>query len=253
MPSVAITGASQGIGRACLEVFLDNDFTVIAGSRRPLDLLELDKSLQKKAEHNLFYKSLDVTKPDSVKEFSAFVATKVKTPDILINNAGLALGSESIENADFSDWTTMLDTNIKGALSVLKEFVPLMLKNDEKLHHIINLGSIAGEFSYEGGSVYCATKSAIKSINDSLRIETLGKNIKVSLIEPGLVDTEFSKVRFKGDIKRAEAVYKGLMPLYGKDIAETIYFVATRPAHVCIDKLIVMPKDQANPFKIFRA
>jgi len=250
-PTIVITGASAGIGEETAVLFAEKGWKVIASARR-LDRLEhLASRLKAKNTPEIVTLKLDVTDHESVKHF----ATKALEAcggqvDVLFNNAGLALGVDHVATGEVSDWETMIDTNVTGLLRVTREFLPAM--NAKNHGHIVNMGSIASTVVYEGGSVYCATKHAVRAITKTLRLELNGTSIRVSLIDPGMVETDFSMVRFKDDQERAKNVYKGLKPLTPHDIAECIWFMADRPAHVNIEEIVLMPIAQAAPHKITR-
>lgn len=246
MRTVLITGASSGIGAACAEVLAaENKYRLLLCARRADRLQALQKEILSKyprTEVHTFL--LDVR--DSVAVMTAIesLPEEWKNIDILINNAGLSQGLDPIQEGDFGDWDRMIDTNVKGLLYVTKTVVPLLKKSEHA--HIINIGSIAGKEVYPNGNVYCATKHAVDALNKAMRIDLLPFSIKVTAINPGMVETEFSAVRFKGDTAKAKTVYAGLTPLNGYDIAETISFVLSRPAHVNINDLLIMPTAQAN-------
>ena len=246
MRTVLITGASSGIGEACAKVLAnEGNYRLLLCARRADRLEQLKNNLLqslKGLEVHTFV--LDVRYKEEV--FSAIenLPTEWKNIDILINNAGLSQGLDAIQDGDTDDWDRMIDTNVKGLLYVSKAVIPL-LKNSSNAH-IVNLGSIAGKEVYPNGNVYCATKHAVDALNKAMRIDLLPFGIKVTAINPGMVETEFSEVRFHGDKERAKNVYTGLMPLSGEDIAETIAFVLSRPAHVNINDLLIMPTAQAN-------
>jgi 3-hydroxy acid dehydrogenase/malonic semialdehyde reductase len=245
-----ITGASSGIGEACAELFANESYDLVLTGRR-LDRLEnLAKKLNTKYNVDVTVSSFDVRNRDEVLSSLEGLSSKWKKVDVLINNAGLSQGLDPIQNGSLDDWDTMIDTNIKGLLYVSKVVSNWMINN--KSGHIINIGSIAGKEVYPNGNVYCATKYAVDALNKAMRIDLLPHGIKVTAIHPGAVETEFSEVRFKGDKERAKKVYDGFKPLVAVDIAETIWFVVSRPAHVNINELIVMPTAQAAASIIFR-
>lgn len=244
--TVLITGASSGIGQACaLELADSGAYRLLLCARR-VDRLEA-LTAQIKATHpacEIHTFKLDVRHAQEVEQTLGNLPNDWRKIDILINNAGLSQGLDSLENGNIGDWDRMIDTNLKGLLYVSKYVIPLM---EGSLHpHIINLGSIAGKEVYAKGNVYCATKHAVDALNQAMRIDLLEKGIKVTSVNPGMVETEFSEVRFHGDSVRAKAVYQGFTPLSGKDIAEIIAFVLSRPQHVNINDLLVMPTAQAN-------
>lgn len=240
---VMVTGATAGIGKATAEILAKNDFNVIITGRRQERLVELEKELDQNTGAEILSLAFDVRNKAEVDDAIENLPEKWKNIEILVNNAGLAVGLDHIDKGVVDDWERMIDTNIKGLLYVTRAVSPGMVSR--KKGHIINIASIAGKEAYENGNVYCATKHAVDALSRSMRIDLLKDGIKVTNIAPGLVDTEFSPVRFKGDIERANKVYKGLTPLYGPDIAEAILFCVTRPAHVNINDLLIMPTDQA--------
>ncbi len=242
--NVFITGASSGIGYACAEQFARKGYNLILNARREERIVELSDRLQK--EYGIKVRKLifDVRDRDSV--FAAVESLNgwEKEVDILINNAGLALGLAELPEGNMDDWEQMIDTNVKGLLYVSKALIPGM--KIRKNGHIFNVGSIAGRETYLKGNVYCATKHAVHSLSKAMRLELVSHNIKVSLISPGAVDTEFSKVRFKGDEDTAKNVYRGFEPLRAEDIAQCIVFCAELPPHVNVDDMLVMPTAQAS-------
>lgn len=244
-----ITGATAGIGEACARLFARQNYNLILVARRGEKLTSLADTLQQ--EFNIQVKTLvaDVRNKKEVVQLEE-LSDDWKKVDVLINNAGLSQGMDPINSGDTDDWDVMIDTNVKGLLYVTKVVSNWMIKYG--IGHIINLGSIAGKETYLNGNVYCATKYAVDSLNQAMRIDLLSHNIKVTGIHPGAVQTEFSEVRFKGDKERAKKVYQGFQPLYAEDIAETIWFAVSRPAHVNINELTVMPTAQANTTHIFK-
>jgi NADP-dependent 3-hydroxy acid dehydrogenase YdfG len=248
--TVLITGATSGIGKATAELFALNGYRLILTGRRTDRLENLSSSIKAKAGVDVFTLSFDVR--DRAQTLNAIdsLPDTWKNVDILVNNAGLAVGLNTIDKGDVDDWETMIDTNVKGLLYITRAVIPLIEKS--KSGHIINIGSVAGKEVYLNGNVYCATKHAVDALSKAMRIDLLPKNIKVTSINPGMVDTEFSLVRFKGDQERADNVYKGLQPLTAKDIAETIFWCATRPPHVNINDLIITPTVQANATTVIR-
>lgn len=246
MRTVFITGASSGIGAACAEVLAaEGKYRLLLCARREERLSELENALRSKfpsIEVHSF--PLDVRDNEKVKVSISTLPDIWQNIDILINNAGLSQGLEAIQDGDTDDWDRMIDTNIKGLLYISRAVIPLLKKSNQA--HIINIGSIAGKEVYPNGNVYCATKHAVDALNKAMRIDLLPYGIKVTAINPGMVETEFSEVRFKGDKERAKNVYNGVTPLSGYDIAETISFVLSRPAHVNINDLLIMPTAQAN-------
>ena len=242
--TVLITGASSGIGKACAYAFAKEGANIIIGARRVERLEKIKKEIEDKYSVKVLAIKLDVTNRAEVISSIAGLNDEWKNIDILVNNAGLGRGLNKLYEDNPEGWDEMIDTNVKGLLIVTKEVVKGMI--ERKDGHVINIGSIAGHQAYPGGSVYCATKHAVRAITESLRMETLEHKIRVSTVDPGMVETEFSDIRFYGDKERAKNVYKGLDPLTGDDIAETVLFCATRPKHVNINEIIVMPSAQAT-------
>ena len=247
---VLITGATSGIGEACARVFAREGFDLILTGRR-LDRLEkLAGSLNAGFDVQVAVCSFDVRHRDSVVKSLNDLPENWKKVNVLINNAGLSQGLDPLHNGSMDDWDLMIDTNIKGLLYVSKVVSNWMV--DNKGGHIVNIGSIAGKEVYVNGNVYCATKYAVDALNKGMRIDLLPYGIKVTGIHPGAVETEFSEVRFKGDKERAKKVYEGFEPLNAMDIAETIFFAVSRPAHVNINDLVIMPTAQATASNIIR-
>lgn len=238
-----ITGASSGIGRAMAIAMGEKGHELFLVARRK-DKLEEVASLIKSKVHLII---ADVNDP----KLSDIIHTATNGDlDILINNAGLALGREKVEASKFEDWQQMIDTNITANFKMVNVVLPMLLKNGGG--DIINLCSVAGHYTYPGGAVYCATKHAVHAFTRVLREETAGKNIRVMQISPGMVDTEFSTVRFKGDKNAADSVYAGMTPLKGEDIARMMMFMLEQPRHVVIDEIITMPQDQGSPTTVHR-
>jgi NADP-dependent 3-hydroxy acid dehydrogenase YdfG len=239
-----ITGASAGIGKACAEVFAREGFNLILTARRIEKLEAISAEL--KAEFGIEVKTLqmDVRIKAEVEKGWESLTEDWKRIDVLVNNAGLSQGLDPIYSGDTDDWDRMIDTNIKGLLYVSRIVLPGM--KERKSGHVINLGSIAGKEVYPNGNVYCATKHAVDALNKAMRIDLLPYSVKVSALHPGAVETEFSIVRFKGNEERAHQVYEGFEPLVAQDIAEAAWFVVSRPQHVNINELIIMPTAQAS-------
>jgi len=238
-----ITGATSGIGEATAILLARNNYELIITGRRNQRLGQLRMKIESESDAEVFPLNFDIRKQEEVKYAINSLTGKWKNIDVLINNAGLAVGMHHINEGEVDDWERMIDTNIKGLLYITREVTPGMV--ERKSGHIINISSIAGRDVYEKGNVYCATKHAVTAISKALRVD-LGKHkIKVTNIAPGAADTEFSLVRFKGDKDKAKSVYKGFTPLYAEDIAETILFALTRPAHVNIDDLLITATAQA--------
>lgn len=241
-----ITGASAGIGKSCAEAFASEGSNLILIGRRIEKLDQLKNELQKKYDIKIFTAQLDVRNFENVKTFVQNLPAEFKKIDILINNAGKALGLSDIQNGDIADWDEMIDTNIKGLLYTTRIVAPIMVENKGGL--VINISSIAGRHAYPKGNVYCATKSAVRTLSEAMAIDFNGSNVKICNIDPGMVETEFSLVRFKGDKERADNVYKNIEPLQGDDIADIALFVATRPKHVMIQDILVTPTAQASAY-----
>ncbi|MGZ3904775.1 MAG: SDR family NAD(P)-dependent oxidoreductase [Bacteroidia bacterium] len=239
-----ITGATSGIGKASADIFAKHGYDLIITGRRKDRLDTIADDLLKKYKTKVHSLCFDVRKLSEVKKNIEGLPAEFKKIDVLVNNAGLASGLSTIQDGDIDDWEKMIDTNVKGLLYITKEVANLMIPN--KSGHIINVGSIAGKEVYANGNVYCASKHAVDALNKGMRIDLLPHGIKVSAVNPGMVETEFSIVRFHGDEDRAKKVYLGLEPLKPEDIAETIYWMASRPAHVNINDVIIMPTAQAN-------
>ena len=243
---VLITGATSGIGEACAKKFAaDGDHLIITG-RRAERLQKLTAELENNYGVKILPLVFDVQDRQAVESTLGTLTAEWQQIDILINNAGLASGRASFENADMNDWETMLNTNVHGLLYVSKAIVPFMIAR--KKGHIINMGSIAGKEVYENGNVYCASKFAVDAINKAMRIDLLKHNIKVTGIHPGAVETEFALVRFKGDESKAAATYNGIVPLVAADIADTIFYCAGLPVHVCINDLVITCTQQAGTY-----
>ncbi len=240
---ILVTGASSGFGKAIATKFAAGGWNVIITGRRKEKLDELGKALE--ANYGIKTLSLvfDVQDKKAVFDNLQNLPAEWQAINILVNNAGLALGRDSFENANLEDWETMIDTNVKGLLYASKAVLPMLIKEKG---HIINIGSTAGKEVYKDGNVYCASKHAVDAISKAQRIDLLQYQIKVTAIHPGAADTEFSVVRFKGDAEKAKAVYTGYTPLMAEDIADTVWYVANTPAHVCINDLVITCTAQAN-------
>ncbi len=239
-----ITGATSGIGKASAQILALNGYDLIITGRREALLNDLSATLKNETDAEVLSLCFDVRELNQVEEAVNSLTGKWENIDLLINNAGLAVGLEPVYAGVVDDWERMIDTNVKGLLYISRLISPRMVAKESG--YIINLSSIAGHEVYANGAAYCASKHAVQAITKAMRIELLPFGVKVSSISPGMVDTEFSKVRFKGDAERADNVYKGLTPLYANDIAEAILFMVTRPKHVNIDEMIIMPTDQAS-------
>lgn len=246
--TVLITGATSGIGEACARLFASEGCNLILFARR-FDKLELLKNELEK-DVKIHIAKVDVRNNNEIINAVNQIPKDFEEINILINNAGLAIGMTEFYNDEVGNWDAMIDTNIKGVLYTTKAVLPKMIEKGDG--HIINLGSIAGHEAYPKGAGYCATKHAVNAITKSLRMDLLDKGIRVSSIDPGMVETEFSNIRFQGDLEKAKNVYKGLIPLTATDIAESILFIASRPPHVNINEMIIMPNVQANAFVTYR-
>lgn len=240
---VLITGATSGIGEACARKFAQGGYDVIITGRRAQLLANLKKELEAEGVRVLAL-AFDVRNRNAATAAINSLPLEWQQIDVLINNAGLALGLEPEYEGSFEDWETMIDTNIKGLLTMTRLIVPRMVKRDSG--HVINIGSVAGDAAYAGGNVYCGTKAAVKTITDGLRIDLAHTSVRVTNVKPGLVETHFSNVRFHGDDARADKVYEGVKPLTGADIAEVVFYAASAPAHVQIAEVLVLATHQAN-------
>jgi NADP-dependent 3-hydroxy acid dehydrogenase YdfG len=247
---VLITGASSGIGAACADVFAQAGASLILAARRKERLEQLRKSLQERFGTVSVVMPVDVTRAAELSAAYEALATAAKEVDILINNAGLVKGMEREWEVIPDDADVMIDTNIKGLLTMTRLVVPGMLERGAG--HIINIGSISGQEVYPGGAVYCATKFAVRALSRGLKMDLLGSPIRVTSVDPGMVETEFSTVRFSGDEKQAAQVYKGLTPLGPEDVADAVLFAATRPPHVNISEVLILPTDQASARMVHR-
>lgn len=244
-----ITGATSGIGEACARKFAEGGYNLILTARRAEKLAEIKTQLEAKGTkvRTLVF---DVRDAETAKQAIDSLEAEWQTIDVLINNAGLALGLEKEYEGDPEDWNTMIDTNIKGLLTMTRLIVPAMIERNEG--HVINIGSVAGDAAYASGNVYCATKAAVKTITDGLRIDVAESAVRVTNVKPGLVETNFSNVRFHGDNARAENVYKGIVPLTGADIADVAFYAASAPKHVQIAEVLVLATHQGSGSVIHR-
>jgi len=241
-----ITGATSGIGKSCAEKFAANKYDLILTGRRSDRLENIKSEVEKKYGIKVLILCFDVQDKTAVKNIFSTISEEWQNIDILVNNAGLSLGRDSFLDSSIEDWDTMLQTNVNGLLYVSKAIVPLMIKNNKG--HVINIGSVAGKEVYENGNVYCASKFAVDAISKSMRIDLLKYGIKVTAIHPGAAETEFSVVRYKGDQSKADAVYKGFQPLSPDDIADSIFYAANLPKHVCINEMVITPTQQAGVY-----
>lgn len=250
MKTVLITGATSGIGKATATTFAFNGYRLILTGRRQAELSSLAGTLKRKYNTEALCLCFDISDFEQCKNACRKLKGKWNKVDVLINNAGLALGLTDLADGRLEDWERMIDTNVKGLLYITKMIIPFMVKAGSG--HIVNIGSIAGRDTYPQGNVYCATKFAVKSLSQALRMELIQHNIKVTEIVPGAVKTEFSLVRFKGDKAKADRVYDGYEPLKPKEVADIIYYVTTLPPNVNINELTVTSLAQANPFVLLR-
>ncbi|MBZ0098145.1 MAG: SDR family NAD(P)-dependent oxidoreductase [Taibaiella sp.] len=247
---ILITGATSGFGKAIAARFADNGYDIIATGRREDRLKKLKDELEERYGVQVTTLPFDIRNREEVRDAMNRLQAKTDAIDILINNAGLASGLSTIDEGDIDDWEVMIDTNLKGLLYVTRMAIP-MLKNSKR-PHIINIGSTAGKTVYKNGNVYCATKFAVDALNQAMRIDLLPYGIKVTAINPGMAETEFSLVRFKGDAERAAAVYNDIQPLKAEDIADVAFYCATLPPHVCINDLTITCTNQANSLYTLR-
>lgn len=249
-PIVFITGASAGFGKACAEKFAAGGFDLILTGRRKERLADLQTSLESTYGIKVMPLSFDVRDFEACSKAVDNLPTEWKKISILLNNAGLAAGLAPIDQGSVSDWEAMIDTNVKGLLYISRLVIPLLKASGQG--HIINIGSTAAKDVYPNGNVYCATKHAVDALSQAMRIDLLPYGIKVTAVHPGAAETEFSMVRFKGDEEKAKKVYQGFTPLRAEDIAEVVYFCATRPPHVCINDLVITPTAQANALHMYK-
>jgi len=245
-----VTGATAGIGRATAQLLAVNDFNLIITGRRRESLEALEREIRATTPADVLSLNFDIRDEEAVKTSCAKLAGKWENVDVLVNNAGLAVGLNHIHEGVVDDWERMIDTNIKGLLYMTRQITPGMVARGSG--HVINIGSIAGKEAYEKGNVYNATKFAVDGLTMGMRIDLTGQGIKVTAINPGAVETEFSLVRFKGDQEKANSVYQGFEPLLANDIAEAILFAVTRPPHVNIDDMLIMASSQARSRKIVK-
>jgi len=241
---VLITGATSGIGLACAKKFAENGHNLIITGRRTGRLRKISEQLSQDYSIKVLPLTFDVRDNNAVKNALINLPEAWAGIGILINNAGLAVGMDTVQDGEIDDWERMIDTNIKGLLYVSRAVLPGM--TERRKGHVINIGSIAGKEVYPYGNVYCATKHAVDALTKGIRIDTVKYGIKVTQIAPGAIETEFSVVRFKGDESRADSVYKGFEPLHPDDIAEVVFYVTTLPAHANINDLVIMPTAQAS-------
>ncbi|MEH2253247.1 SDR family oxidoreductase [Nostoc sp.] len=241
---ILITGASSGIGTACARIFAGAGAKLILAARRLERLQQLADTLNKDFNTEIHLLELDVRDRTAVESAISTLPSVWSDIDILINNAGLSRGLDKLHEGSFQDWEDMIDTNVKGLLYLSRYVVPGMVSRDRG--HVVNLGSIAGHQTYPGGNVYCASKAAVRAISEGLKQDLLGTRVRVTSVDPGMVETEFSEVRFHGDTERANKVYQGVTPLTADDVADVIFFCVTRSPHVNINEVVLMPVDQAS-------
>lgn len=245
-----VTGASAGFGEAIAEKFAAEGWRVIINGRRKERLDALAADLEKRFNTSVLVVPFDVRDANEVESMLDGIPEEWKQVEVLVNNAGLAVGRSTIDNGELDDWERMIDTNVKGLLYVTRKVVEWMKQNQRG--QVVNIGSIAGKEVYSGGNVYCATKFAVDALTKAMRIEFLPLGIRVMQISPGAAETEFSLVRYKGDEEKATKVYDGYQPLTAVDIAETLWFAVTRPDHVCLNDIVIMPSAQANSFTFYK-
>lgn len=250
MKTALITGATSGFGKAIAIKFAEHGYRVIITGRRSERLAALEDEIKKVFETKVFSLPFDVRDRKAVNNALNSLPHDWKKIDVLVNNAGLAQGLSTIQEGDVDDWETMIDTNVKGLLYVSRVIMPWMI--EQGYGHIINISSIAGKEAYAKGNVYCATKHAVDALTKSMRIDLLPHGIKVTSVDPGAAETEFSIARFKGDTEKAKNVYAGYEPLHAEDIADVVYFAASRPPHVVLNDIIVTPLAQANTSHLLR-
>jgi NADP-dependent 3-hydroxy acid dehydrogenase YdfG len=248
--TVLITGASSGIGLACARALAPLGVRLLLVARRYERLVALATELQAQYQSVCLPQALDVRDRLGVHTWFEKLPLDWQCIDVVINNAGLSRGLDKLQDGNINDWEEMIDTNLKGLLYVTRMVLPGMIQRGRG--HVVNIASIAGIAAYPGGNVYCATKAAVRMLGDALKQDVLGTPVRVTTINPGLVNTEFSPVRFRGDTERAQQVYRGLTPLTGQDVAETVVFCLTRPPHVNIQELTLLPTDQANALLVHR-
>jgi len=248
--TVLVTGASSGIGRAVAEAFAESGCRLLLAARRQQRLDALAEELGTRFGTEVGVEAVDVRDRQLVESWLAGLPEAWQAIDVLVNNAGLARGLASLQEGDVVDWEEMIDTNLKGLLYVTRAVLPGMVARSSG--HVINIGSIAGHETYPNGNVYCATKHAVAALNRGMGIDTLGTGVRVSAVDPGMVETEFSNVRFHGDDQRADSVYDGLQPLRAEDVADAVLFCATRPLHANVREMILMPTAQAAAIHIHR-
>lgn len=242
--NILITGASSGIGEACARRYAANGDNLILFARNKAKLQEMKDELSAKHNIKVHTDAFDIRERERLKESINNIPNELKEIDVLINNAGLVIGLDREFEGCLEEWDVVIDTNIKSLLAMTRLVVPAMKAQGRG--HIVNIGSVAGDAAYYGGSVYCATKSAVKALSDALRIELVDTPLRVTNIKPGLVETNFSVTRFRGDNEKADKVYEGIRPLIGEDVAETIFWTTSLPEHIQIAEMLVLPTNQAS-------
>jgi 3-hydroxy acid dehydrogenase / malonic semialdehyde reductase len=247
---VMVTGASAGIGRSTALAFARHGAHLILVARRRDRLEELRDRIASEGDTQAHLRELDVRDRSAVEAFAAELVSSHRIPDVLVNNAGLSRGLAPIHEGEIRDWEEMIDTNVKGLLYMTRAILPHMVQRDSG--HVINLGSIAGQIVYPSGNVYNATKFAVRALTEAMNLDVVGTRIRISTVDPGLVETEFSRVRFRGDDSRAREVYCGYTPLRPADVAEVVCFVAGAPPHVNVFQTVIYPTDQRNPYVLHR-
>lgn len=250
MKTAFITGATAGIGESCAHLFAKNGFRIVLNGRNPEKLKALTDVLVEKYNVPIIPVCFDVRDREAVRAAIEGLPADVRGVDVLVNNAGLVLGMDKEHEGNLEEWDIVLDTNIKGLLNVTRLLVPYMVERG--MGHIINIGSIAGDAAYAGGSVYCASKAAVKALTDGLRIDLVDTPLRVTNIKPGLVETNFSITRFHGDKAAVDKVYQGIRPLTGDDVAEVVYWTATAPSHIQIAEVLLLPTHQATAGVVYR-
>ena len=247
---VLITGASSGIGASCAKMFAKEGASLILAARRQDKLKAVASQIEQNYQSKIHLLSMDVSDRASVEPSLASLPESWRNVDILVNNAGLSRGLDKLQSGKIQNWEEMIDTNLKGLLYVTRSLLPGMVERNRG--HVINIGSIAGHQAYVGGNVYCATKAAVKTLSQGIKMDLLGTPIRVSCVDPGTVETDFSNVRFRGDTEKAKQVYQGMNPLTPNDIAEIVVFCATRPPHVNMSEVLVLATDQSSATMINR-
>lgn len=247
---ILVTGASAGIGEACARRFAASGANLILWARREDRLRSLATELRERHSTTVETRQVDVRDRDLVGREAGALVTSGRVPDVLLNNAGLASGFEFLHEGDHEDWDRMIDTNVKGLLNVTRAILPHMVERGTG--HVVNIGSTAGHQVYPRGNVYNASKFAVKALTEGINLDVAGTNVRVSSVDPGLVHTEFSRVRFHGDDERAEGVYRGFDPLAAEDVADCVHFVVTRPSHVNVFNIVVLPTAQRNVYLLDR-